>query len=149
MYIKKRIEKEYIQQQLVKNIGRSSKQAIIDTVSYYLARGEADKAASIMHNSRSVETIWKNKLWEEYTSNKHSIQAVSLVKQITDQIDKYHIFKMNSRDINCLLSFVSKCSKLMAQLMPEMDIDSPEKICCSRNMPILMPCTVDVKVSKL
>ena len=114
MYIKKGFEKEYIEQQLDRTIGRSSRQAVIDTVSYYLARGEADKAveaASIMHDSRSVETMWQNKLREEYTSNKHSMQAVSLVKQVTDHIDKYHIFKMNSRDINGLPSFVFKCSR--------------------------------------
>ena len=102
-----------------------------------------------MHDSTSIETTWQSKLRGEYTSNKHSMQAVSLVKQVTDKIDKYHIFKMNSRDINSQPSFVFKCPKLMAQLMLEMDSNSPEKICYSWSMSILMPCTVDVKVSKL
>ena len=49
------------------------------------------------------------------------------MKQVTDQTDKYHTFKMISRDINDQPSFVFKCSKLMAQLMLEMDIHFHEK----------------------
>ena len=42
--LKRRTEKEYTEQQLDRNIGRSSKQATIDTDSYYLVRWEVDEA---------------------------------------------------------------------------------------------------------
>ena len=57
---------------------------------------------------------------------KHSLEAVADLKKSTNLSDKYDIFKINSGAMNNRGDYVMKSSKVMAQIVIQMDISGPD-----------------------
>ena len=66
------------------------------------------------------------KISQERNSDKHSLEAVGILKQAMDKEGKYLIFKINNSQFNGQPDYVFKSSATVAQLATDMDQDSPE-----------------------
>ena len=58
--------------------------------------------------------------------DKHSLEAVGVLKQATDKEDKYLIYRINNSQFNGQPNYVFKSSVPMAHLAIDMDQDGPE-----------------------
>ena len=85
---------------------------------------EAQRRA--MQLSYANITSEKAKISQERNSDKHSLEAVGIVKQATDKEDKYLIYKINNTQFNGHPNYIFKSSAPMAQLAIDMDQNSPE-----------------------
>ena len=63
--------------------------------------------------------------WEK-NLDKHSLEAVGVLKQATDKEDKYLIYQINNSQFNGQPNYVFKSSMPMAQLAINMDQNGPE-----------------------
>ena len=70
--------------------------------------------------SEKAKITWKR------NPDKHSLEAVGILKQATDKEDKYLIYKINNSQFNGQPDYIFKSSAPMAQLAIDMDQDSPE-----------------------
>ena len=68
----------------------------------------------------------KAKISHERNPDKHSLEAVGILKQATDKEDKYHIYKINNLQFNGQPDYVFNSSAPMAQLAIDMDQDGLE-----------------------
>ena len=69
----------------------------------------------------------KAKISQERNSDKHSLQAVGILKQAMDKEDKYLIYKINNSQFNRHPDYVFKNSAPKAQLAIDMDQDGPDQ----------------------
>ena len=70
--------------------------------------------------SEKAKISWKR------NSDKHSLEAVGILKQAMDKEDKYLIYKIINPQFNGQPDYIFKSSALMAQLAIYMDQDGPE-----------------------
>ena len=68
----------------------------------------------------------KAKFAHERNPDKHSLEAVGILKQAMDKEDMYLIYKINNLQFNRQPDYVFKRSVPMAQLTIDMDQDGPE-----------------------
>ena len=68
----------------------------------------------------------KAKIAWERNPDKHSLEAVGILKQAMDKEDKYLIYKINNSQFNGQPDYVFKSSAPMAQLAIDIDQDGPE-----------------------
>ena len=68
----------------------------------------------------------KAKISQERNPDKHSLEAVGILKQATDKEDKYLIYKINNSPFNGQPDYIFKSSAPMAQSVIDMDQDGPE-----------------------
>ena len=68
----------------------------------------------------------KAKITQEKNPEKHSLEAVGILKQATDKEDKYLIYRINSTQFNGQPNYVFRSSAPMAQLAINMDQYGPE-----------------------
>ena len=68
----------------------------------------------------------KAKIAWEKNPDKHSLEAVGILKQATDKEDKYLIYRINNSQFNDQPNYVFKSSAPMAQLAIDMDQNGPE-----------------------
>ena len=70
----------------------------------------------------------KAKIALEKNPDKHSLEAVGVLKQATDKEDKYLIYQINHSQFNGQPNYVFKSSAPMAQLAIDMDQNGPEHL---------------------
>ena len=70
----------------------------------------------------------KAKITWEKNLDKHSQEAVGVLKQATDKEDKYLIYQINNSQFNGQPNYVFKSSRPMAQLAIDMDQNGPEHL---------------------
>ena len=68
----------------------------------------------------------KAKITQEKNPEKHSLEAVGILKQAMDKEDKYLIYQINNSQFNGQPNYVFKSSTPMAQLAIDMDQNGPE-----------------------
>ena len=68
----------------------------------------------------------KAKIAHKKNPDKHSLEAVGVLKQATDKEDKYLIYRINNSQFNGQPNCVFKSSAPMAQLAIDMDQNGPE-----------------------
>ena len=68
----------------------------------------------------------KAKIAREKNLDKHSLEAVGILKQATDKEDKYLIYRINNSQFNDQPNYVFKSSAQMARLAIDMDQNGPE-----------------------
>ena len=68
----------------------------------------------------------KAKISQERNSDKHSLEAVGIIKQATDKEDKYLIYKINNSQFNGQPDYIFKSSATMAHLAIDMDQEGLE-----------------------
>ena len=68
----------------------------------------------------------KAKITQERNPDKHSLEAVGILKQATYKEDKYLIYQMNNSQFNGQPDYIFKSSAPMAQLAIDMDQNGPE-----------------------
>ena len=68
----------------------------------------------------------KAKIAWERNPDKHSLEAVGILKQAMDKEDKYLIYQINNSQFNGQPNYIFKSSAPMAQLAIDMDQDGPE-----------------------
>ena len=68
----------------------------------------------------------KAKIAQESNLEKHSLEAVGILKQATDKEDKYLIYRINNTQFNGQPNYIFKSSAPMAQLAIDMDQNGPE-----------------------
>ena len=85
---------------------------------------EAQRRA--MQLSYANVRLEKAKIAQEKNPDKHSLEAVGILKQATDKEDKYLIYRINNSQFNDQPNYVFKSSAPMAQLAIDMDQNGPE-----------------------
>ena len=70
--------------------------------------------------SKKAEIAWERNL------DKHSLEAVGILKQAMDKEDKYLIYPINNSQFNGQPNYIFKSSVSMAQLAIDMDQNGPE-----------------------
>ena len=73
-----------------------------------------------MLGQRRLRFAWEKNL------DKHSLEAVGVLKQATDKEDKYLIYQINNSQFNGQSNYVFKSSTPMAQLAIDMGQNGPE-----------------------
>ena len=68
----------------------------------------------------------KAKFTHKRNPDKHSLEAVGILKQATDKEDKYLIYRINNSQFNGQPDYIFKSSAPMAQLAIDTDQDGPE-----------------------
>ena len=68
----------------------------------------------------------KAKISQERSSDKHSLEAVGILKQAMDKEDKYLIHKINNSQFNGQPDYIFKSSAPMTQVAIDMDQDGLE-----------------------
>ena len=68
----------------------------------------------------------KAKFTHERNPDKHSLEAVGILKQATDKEYMYLIYKINNPQLNREPDYIFKSSTPMAQMATDMDQDGPE-----------------------
>ena len=79
-----------------------------------------------MQLSYAIVRSEKAKIAQEKNLDKHSLEAVGVLKQATDKEDKYLTYRINNSQFNGQLNYVFKSSMPMAQLAIDMDQNGPE-----------------------
>ena len=87
-----------------------------------------------------IKEAWRRAMWLYYTNirsekakiacernpDKHSLEAVGILKQATDKEDNYLIYKINNSQFNGQPDCIFKSSAPIAQLAIDMDHNGPE-----------------------
>ena len=97
---------------------------------YQLQRGEPQMAREFIVTMMDNDTYnqAKKEIMEEIIGvERHSINAVGIIKQKQDEEDPLHIFKINDKKLNGKPSFVFKSLMLMAQVALLMDQNNKVK----------------------
>ena len=81
------------------------------------------RAMQLLYANISSE---KAKMAQEKNPEKHSLEAVGILKQATDKEDKYLIYRINNSQFNGQPNYIFKSSMPMAQLAIDMDQNGPE-----------------------
>ena len=69
----------------------------------------------------------KAKIAREKNPDKHSLEAVGILKQATDKEDKNLIYQINNSQFNDQPNYIFKSSVPMAKLAIDMDQNGPEQ----------------------
>ena len=93
--------------------------------------------------SEKAKIAWKK------NPDKHSLEAVGILKQATDKEDKYLIYQINNSQFNGQPNYVFKSSASMAQLAIDMDQNGPEHPLQAMKIHISMAATPDAQAIKL
>ena len=100
---------------------------------YHLQRGEPQMArefiVTMMDNNTDNQP--KKEIMDEIIGvERHSINAVGIIKQKQDEQDPLHIFKINDKKFNGKASFVFKLSTPMACIALLMHLERVSSLCC-------------------
>ena len=97
---------------------------------YHLQRGEPQMVREFIVTMMDNDTYnqAKKEIMEEIISvERHSINAIGIIKQKQDEQDPLHIYKINDRKLNGKPSFVFKSSTPMARIALLMDQENKVK----------------------
>ena len=75
----------------------------------------------------------KAKITQGKNPDKHSLEAVGVLKQATDKEEKYLIYQINNSKFHGQPNYVFKSSTSMAQLAIDMDQNGPEHLLQSKD----------------
>ena len=99
-------------------------------VVYHLQRGEPQMAREFIVTMMDNDTCnqAKKEIMEEIIGvERHSINAVGIIKQKQDEEDPLHTFKIDDKKLNGKPSFIFKSSTLMARIALLMDQNNKVK----------------------
>ena len=99
----------------------------IQHLSNLIANGEAAKAKKEAHlwlDPRMTKRVVVERR-STYAEDENSFDAVGILKEGMDEIDKYYIYRINNGRLNGGTDYVFKTSKDMAQLAINMDVNGP------------------------
>ena len=122
-----KIYKKQVREAVLQNRGLGDRGIQQAEVGQAVADGDIQEAQTrAMQLSYANVMSKKAKISWERNPDKHSLEAVGILKQATDKEDKYLIYKINNSQFNGQPDYIFKSSAPMAQLAIDMDQDGLE-----------------------
>ena len=122
-----KIYKKQVREAMLQNRGLGASGIQQAKVGQAVADGDIQEA-----QRRAMQLLYANvrskkaKIAWERNLDKHSLEAVGILKQAMNKEDKYLIYQINNSQFNEQPNYIFKSSVPMAQLAIDMDQDGPE-----------------------
>ena len=101
-----------------------------EVIQHYLDSGDATEAEqAVYHITDQAFRKIKRSMKSESDLDKvevQSLEAVGLVKEASDKVDPFHVYKINSKRLNNKPDYVMKSSSKILKLAIDMDVDGPD-----------------------
>ena len=113
-----------------KNPTGSAKEVGLREIGLLIESGEMDLAATEAENwvDRRAAKRQMEKLVPSAGHDHNSFDAVGIIKRTTDTRDKFYIYKIGNRNLDCGSDYVFKSSRKMGEIALQMDVEGPENI---------------------